>query len=125
MSAPPVWLGADHNSDAWPTPPTALSDVGVEGAVGAGVSNVERAYNNKLGELAPGFVTLSGVATLNMRCAIWAGVAPGSICNHSAAAPATCGAAIDVPDIVRVELDEVMPTERMLTPGAKTSTHDP
>ena len=125
MSAPPVWLGADHVSEACPTPPTALSDVGVEGAVGAGASNVERAYNNKLGELAPGFVTLSGVATLNMRCAIWAGVASGSICNHKAAAPATCGAAIEVPDIVRVELDEVMPIERMLTPGANTSTHDP
>ncbi len=125
MSAPPFWLGADHNSDAWPTPPTALSDVGVEGAVGAGVSNVERAYSNKLGEPEPWFVTLSGVATFNMRCAIWSGVASGSICNHKAAAPATCGAAIDVPDIVRVELDEVMPAERMLTPGANKSTHDP
>src|SRR5436305_6517816 len=42
-------------------------------------------------------------------------------CSASAATPATCGAAIDVPEIVRAPLPVPMPVEVMLTPGAVMS----
>jgi hypothetical protein len=42
---------------------------------------------------------------------------------RSAATPATCGAAIDVPDLV--EMPPLASVDVMLTPGAKRSTHEP
>jgi len=59
------------------------------------------------------------------RAATWAGVADGLLCRYAAAAPATCGAAIDVPLIdVTVALEPIQ-DDMMLWPGAKTSTHVP
>jgi hypothetical protein len=46
-------------------------------------------------------------------------------CRWSAAAPATCGAAIDVPDLMLVAVSFVFEADRMRTPGAKRSTHGP
>ena len=49
----------------------------------------------------------------------------GSALNANAATPATCGAAIDVPEIVLVAEVEVYHADVMFEPGAKTSTHEP
>ena len=43
----------------------------------------------------------------------------------TAAMPATCGDAIEVPDSTAVAVVEVYHAEVMLEPGAKTSTHEP
>ena len=77
------------------------------------------------GEPAPGDVTTFGVAVSEIRDATWAGVKAGSDSRMSAAAPATWGAAIDVPLRVRSavspdQVDDVMPT-----PGAKMSRQVP
>jgi hypothetical protein len=42
-----------------------------------------------------------------------------------AAAPATCGAAIDVPDLEVAAVSDVWLAATMLEPGAKMSTHGP
>src|SRR5690606_3768060 len=49
----------------------------------------------------------------------------GLACRYSAAAPATCGDAIEVPEIVLVALSEVYQAEVMLLPGAKRSRQLP
>ena len=46
-------------------------------------------------------------------------------CRTSAAAPATCGVAIDVPLIVFVAVLDVYHADVMLEPGAKMSTQVP
>src|SRR5207244_13094751 len=46
-------------------------------------------------------------------------------CSYSAAAPVTCGVAIDVPLIVFVASSLVSQSDVMLTPGAKMSRHGP
>ena len=48
-----------------------------------------------------------------------------SALSAKAAMPATCGEAIDVPEIVFVAVVEVYQAEVMIEPGAKTSTHEP
>ena len=45
----------------------------------------------------------------------------GWACLVSAATPAACGDAIDVPEIVAAPLPVPLPVETMLTPGAVTS----
>lgn len=45
--------------------------------------------------------------------------------NTSAATPATCGVAIEVPEMVFVAVFDLCHAEVMLDPGAKRSTHDP
>ena len=52
-------------------------------------------------------------------------MAAGLACRYSAAAPATCGEAIDVPLIVFVAVLLVYQADVMLEPGAKMSTHVP
>jgi hypothetical protein len=42
-----------------------------------------------------------------------------------ATTPATCGAAIDVPDMMEVALGLVFEEEVILIPGAKMSTQEP
>lgn len=54
-----------------------------------------------------------------------AGEAPGFVSRNSAATPATCGAAIDVPEIVFVAVSLVFQAEVMLEPGAKISRQVP
>jgi len=71
------------------------------------------------------FVTLLGVAPLTIAALTAAGSAVGLACRISAAAPATCGVAIDVPLIVFVALSDVCHDEVMLDPGAKRSRHVP
>src|SRR6185369_15633809 len=54
-----------------------------------------------------------------------AGVAAGSAASTSAAAPATCGAAIDVPLPTAIEMSDARPADMMDTPGANRSTQPP
>ena len=55
-----------------------------------------------MGEPVPGFVTLFGVELASMVLHTWAGEAVGVALRIRAAAPTTCGVAIDVPLIVLV-----------------------
>ncbi len=48
-----------------------------------------------------------------------------SALSAKAAMPATCGDAIDVPELVFVAVFDVYHAEVMFDPGAKTSTHEP
>ena len=54
-----------------------------------------------------------------------AGDAVGFVSKNRAATPATCGVAIEVPEIVFVAVSLVFQDEVMLEPGAKISTHVP
>jgi hypothetical protein len=54
-----------------------------------------------------------------------AGEAVGFVSRNNAATPATCGDAIDVPEIVFVAVSLVRQVEVMLLPGAKMSTQVP
>ena len=54
-----------------------------------------------------------------------AGDAPGVVSRKSAATPATCGVAIEVPEIVLVAVSLVLQADVMLEPGAKISTQVP
>ena len=50
---------------------------------------------------------------------------PGNAWTRRAARPATCGEAIDVPEIVRVAEELPIHADVMFVPGAQRSTHDP
>ena len=54
-----------------------------------------------------------------------AGEAVGFVSRNNAATPATCGDAIDVPEIVLVAVSLVLHADVMLLPGAKMSTQVP
>ena len=54
-----------------------------------------------------------------------AGEAPGLLSRNKAATPATCGVAMEVPEMVLVAVSLVFHDEVMLDPGAKISTHVP
>jgi hypothetical protein len=76
-----------------------------------------------LGEPLPSEEIFPGVAFPVIHDATWAGVAVGLPCRKSAAAPETCGAAIDVPlfDVVPVSLafeSDTMPVKTPSPPGA-------
>src|SRR5215475_4132839 len=55
-----------------------------------------------------------------MTFSIWAGVAIGFEDKYRAAAPATCGEAIEVPE--RTSVPPPLLVERIMTPGAQMST---
>jgi hypothetical protein len=78
-----------------------------------------------LGDPVPGFVTGFVVALLMIAAVTVAGDAPGFVSRKRAATPATCGVAIEVPEIVFVAVSLVFHDEVMLEPGAKMSTHVP
>lgn len=80
--------------------------------------------NSRFGEPAAS-VTVPVVAPPLMTSATVAGDAAGLVCKNSAAAPATCGAAIDVPLIVAVATSDVCQEDVMFEPGANKSTHVP
>src|SRR6185436_20499650 len=54
-----------------------------------------------------------------------AGDAPGFVSRNRAATPATCGVAIEVPEIVLVAVLLVFQDDVMFDPGAKMSTQVP
>src|SRR5215211_7608218 len=73
--------------------------------------------SRRFGEPVPGLAMWLRVASLNIWVATCAGVRLGVAPRMSAAPPATCGVAIDVPLIVLVAVSIVFPAEVMLTPG--------
>src|SRR6476469_316861 len=70
-----------------------------------------------------GLVTLLGVALATRASRTCCGVAVGWSARYRAAAPATCGVAIDVPLIVFVP--PLSQSDVMFTPGAKMSVQVP
>ena len=77
------------------------------------------------GDPDPAPVTTFGVLAAINAVATAAGVAVGFTLRYSAATPATCGEAMDVPLIVFVAVVLVFHDDVMLEPGAKMSTHVP
>ena len=75
-------------------------------------------YSSRLGEPVPGLVTLFGVALFTRASRTCAGVAVGLALRKSAAAPATCGEAMDVPLIDVLDVLPEFDAEVMLEPGA-------
>ena len=93
----------DHVKDTCWTPlvfdPLATSVRSPDGGGGVPPSS-KRLYSKRFGEPDPALVTLSGVELLTIALATSAAVADSSESRYSAATPATCGLAIDVPLIV-------------------------
>ena len=81
--------------------------------------------SRRFGEPVPGLVILFSVALAVRAPATWAGVRVGVALRIRAAAPATCGAAIEVPLIVLVAVSPVLQAEVMFWPGAKMSVQVP
>src|SRR5215212_3629092 len=93
--------------------------------VGVGVGPPVKSENSsRLGDPAA-LVTLFSVELLIIAAATVAGEALGFVSRNNAATPATCGAAIDVPEIVLVAVSLVRHDDVMLLPGAKISRHVP
>src|SRR5688500_19180402 len=93
------------------------------GAGGAEVRSSSRVYRNWLGEPAPMPETRLGVARAMIPVRTVAGVASGLPCRYSAAAPATCGDAIDVP--LMVFTPPLSQVETTFSPGAYRSRQLP
>ena len=122
--APPLYDGAAHVSATDESNDVPAIDVGAAGTPGgAGANDAE--YTNKFGLAVPGFVTMPRVAAFNNVLVTSAGVAVGLDDKYSAATPATCGDAIDVPDNDATRVVLPMNAEVMLWPGAKMSTQVP
>ena len=95
------------------------------GGGGGGGAVPSSEYSRRFGEPVPGLVTLPVVALVVIALATVAGEAAGAPCRYSAATPATCGVAIDVPLIVFVAVSDVYQLDVMLEPGAKRSRQVP
>ena len=102
---------------------TGLHPVGGGGG-GGGVMTLPT-LSSRLGEPAPGFVTLFGVEAASIVFHTWAGVAVGVALRIRAAAPTTCGVAIDVPLIVLVAVLLEFQADVISCPGAKMSVQVP
>ena len=74
----------------------------------------EEVNNSRFGEPVPPFVTTFAVAALTMEDATVTGDAERFASRYRAIAPATCGAAIDVPDHVPSEVSLVLVADVML-----------
>ena len=82
-------------------------------------------YSSRFGEPVPAFVTTFVVALLTSALRIVVDEADGFACLYSAAAPATCGEAIEVPLSVAVAVFELNHADKIPEPGAKISRHVP
>ena len=98
--------------------------VSCAGVLGAGGVTPDETFTSTLGELAGSLITFC-VPPCTMALRTAAGVADGCAESSSAAAPATCGAAMEVPEMVLVAVGDVYQAEVMPEPGAKTSRHEP
>ena len=78
-----------------------------------------------MGLPGPGLTTTPGVAAATTAAFTWAAVSVGSIASLSAATPATCGDAIEVPLSTAVAVSLVFQALVMPTPGAKRSRQVP
>ena len=90
-----------------------------------GVVPPEPVYSNRFGEPVPGLVILFGVALAFIAAWTAAGVAAGWSARYRAAAPTTCGVAIEVPLIVLLAVSLVFHDDVMSWPGAKMSVQVP
>ena len=95
------------------------------GGGGGGGAPVNNEKSNRLGDPVPGLVTLFGVELLMIAAVTVAGEAVGFVSRNNAATPATCGDAIDVPEIVLVAVSLVLHADVILLPGAKMSRQVP
>ena len=77
------------------------------------------------GEPGPGLITLPLVASATSLSRTCCGVNVGLPDSTRAAAPTTCGVAIEVPLMVLVAVSLAFHDEVMFTPGAKMSTQVP
>ena len=109
-------------------------------------------YSSSFGEPSPGFCTAPLVAASSSAVVTWSGVGIGCVAfvaetaaietspqielpkpavsataddRYAAAAPATCGHAIEVPLMVRVASSSPIQADFTSEPGAKISTHSP
>ena len=98
--------------------------VGVGVGVGGGAP-VRSENSSRFGDPVPGLPTLFGVELLMIAAVTVAGEADGLVSRNKAATPATCGVAIDVPEIVLVAVSLVLHDDVILLPGAKISTQVP
>ena len=95
-----------------PSPATAVRPVGALGTVG-GAGAKEPVKRRRFGEPVPAFAMTFDVAAANIVEATVAGDAVGFVSRKSAIAPATCGAAIDVPDHVPIDVSLVLVADVM------------
>ena len=98
-----------------------VPDGGGGGGGGAPLSTKSR----RLGEPVPGLPTTPAVASATSSLRTCDGVQDGFTEAISAAAPAACGVAIEVPLIVLVAVSEVFHAEVIEEPGANRSRHVP
>ena len=82
-------------------------------------------YSSRFGLFVPAEVTLPGVARLVTVEITVLTEAVGVSCRISAATPATCGEAIEVPEIVFVAVLDLCHAEVIDDPGAKISRQLP
>jgi hypothetical protein len=99
--------------------------VGAIVVVGVVEPEPESTNSKTLGEPTSADVTRFGVAEATSALRTCVGERPPLAPRRRAAAPATCGEAIDVPLIVFVAVDEVYQADLMLDPGAKMSRQLP
>lgn len=93
------------------------------GGGGGAPSNTE--CRRMFGEPEPGLPTTPGVPLATMASRTCCGDADGFAARYSAATPATCGVAMDVPLIVLEAASEPIHADVMPTPGANQSRHVP
>ena len=91
----------------------------------AGGEALNNEYDKILGESLPGPVTTPAVAVDVIHDATPDTESDEFALSAKDAIPATCGEAIDVPEIVLVALFDVCQADVIFEPGAKTSTHEP
>ena len=84
-----------------------------------------REYSRRLGDPRPALPTTFWVLLARIVLVTTLGVAPLSSSMTRAAAPATCGDAIEVPLILFTAVVLVLHVDVILLPGAKMSRQDP
>src|SRR5690606_535864 len=92
---------------------------------GGGVVPPSPTCSRRLGDPLPGLPTTPEVAAAVRAEETWAGVAEGLSARCRAAAPATCGLAMDVPEMVLVAESLLFQAEVMEEPGANRSSTEP
>jgi hypothetical protein len=124
--------GAVHDKFRLPEPLRVAATL--RGALGGQLA--EHVYSKRFGDsvwpaVRVRWLILLALAAPNNTCFTSAGLSVGWSCKISAAAPATCGAAIEVPvEVASLVSDGLSFAStghalRICNPGAKRSTHNP